>query len=45
MLFINKLTKPGDIKKIVLRQAEVVVTTIDKQTIVYRRIDDNTSKT
>jgi len=37
MLVINKLTKPGDIKKVVIRQTEVEVTTNDKQTLAYRR--------
>ena len=44
MRFINKLTKPGDIKKVVLYPAEVVVTTQDKQVIVYRRVYADTPK-
>lgn len=39
MLLINKLTKAGDIKKVVLHKSEIVVTTNDNQTIVYRRIE------
>lgn len=45
MLFINKLTKAGDIKKVVLYPAEVIVTTQDKQVIVYRRVNGNAPKT
>lgn len=41
MLVINKLTKAGDIKKVALYPTEVVVTTQDKQVIVYRRMDGN----
>lgn len=44
MLVINKLTMVGDIKKVVIRKDDVVVTTIYNQEIVYRRVDDNTEK-
>lgn len=37
MLFINRLTKPGEIKSLVLRVNEVVVTTRDGEKIVYSR--------
>ena len=43
MLVINRLTRIGDIKKVVIRKDEVVVTTIYNQEIVYRRVDDNTA--
>ena len=42
MLVINRLTKAGDIKKLVVEADEVTVTTQFNQVIVYRRIDDNT---
>jgi len=44
MLVINRLTRIGDIKKVVIRKDEVVVTTIYNQEIAYRRVDDNTEK-
>ena len=44
MLVINKLTMVGDIKKVVIRKDDVVVTTIYNQEIVYGRVDDNTEK-
>ena len=44
MLFVNKLTMPGDIKKLVLEKNEVTVITKYEQTITYRRVDDDTQK-
>lgn len=41
MLVKNRLTKPGDIKSVVLRVNEVVVTTRDGERITYTR---NTSR-
>ncbi len=37
MQVINKLTKPGEIKCVVLRENEVIVTTQDQQQILYKR--------
>lgn len=39
MLVINKLAKPGGIKKIVLQNNEIVVTTHDGNTILYKRVE------
>lgn len=45
MLVINKLSKAGDIKQVVLRQEEVIVTLRDKQKIIYRKFDGNPKET
>lgn len=42
MQVINRLTAPGQIKTVVLRKDEAVVTTINKERIVFKRIETNT---
>lgn len=37
MLVINRLTKPGGIKRVVLKANEVVVTTRDGEKITYKK--------
>lgn len=39
MLVINRLTKPGGIKKVVLQINEIVVTPREGEEIVYKRVE------
>lgn len=43
MLVINRLTKAGEIKSVVLRTTEVIVTVRDGDRIVYKRLDGKDS--
>ncbi len=40
MRLINRLTKAGEIKTVVLRSDDVVIRTVGDKEIVYRRVDD-----
>jgi len=44
MLVINKLTRAGGIKAVIIRVPNVVVKTIGGEEIVYRRVEDGNER-